>query len=180
MLTETTSEIDQLKVTFLGADPPIWRRLLVPANRTLAQLHRVLQIAMGWENQHLHEFRAGERRIGRPEAEGPFTRTTRVKDERTVKLSDVLPKEGTQIIYNYDFGDGWEHGIVLEKRLPAEAETTVPVCTDGERACPPEDCVGIPGYAELLQASLTPDIGVTASSAPGLALISTPRRSPSC
>jgi hypothetical protein len=154
--SEITQKIYQLKVTLLGTDPPIWRRVLVPADTTLAKLHNVLQIAIGWGDEHMHEFRAGQRRFGRPEPAEPFMRMPRVESERTVVLSAVLQRVGAKIIYTYDFGDNWEHGILLEKQLVAEPHTTYPVCTDGQFACPPEDCGGIPGYYDLLDALADP------------------------
>jgi hypothetical protein len=153
---DTAQDIYQLKVTLLGTKPPIWRRLLVPADLTLAQLHNVLQTAMGWDDEHRHEFRAGQRRFGRPEPVDPLMRTPRVESERTALLSAVLPRGSAKMIYIYDLGDNWEHGIVLEKQLPAEPHTTYPVCTDGRLACPPEDCGGIPGYYDLLDALADP------------------------
>lgn len=153
---ETAQDIYQLKVTLLGTDPPIWRRLLVSADLTLAQLHKVLQTTMGWDDAHMHEFRAGQRRFGRPEPADPFTRMPRVESERMVPLSAVLQRAGAKMIYTYDLGDNWEHGVVLEKRLPAEPHTTYPICTDGQLACPPDDCGGIPGYYDLLDALAEP------------------------
>lgn len=153
---ETAQDICQLKVTLLGTDPPIWRRLLVPADLTLAQLHKVLQTTMGWDDAHIHEFRAGQRRFGRPEPADLFTRMPRLENERMVPLSAVLQRAGAKMIYTYDLGDNWEHGVVLEKRLPPEPHTTYPICTDGQLACPPEDCGGIPGYYDVLDALAEP------------------------
>lgn len=159
MATESskiTQDIYQLKVTLLGTNPPIWRRILVPADLTLAKLHKVLQIAMGWHDEHMHEFRAGQRRFGRPEPQDPFMRMPHVESERTTLLSAVLGRAGANMTYTYDFGDSWEHSVVLEKRLPEEPPTTYSICTDGLLACPPEDCGGIPGYYDLLDALADP------------------------
>lgn len=123
---------------------------------TLAQLHDVLQTAMGWEDSHMHEFRVGQRRFGQPEPADPFMRMPRVESERTARLRPVLGKPGAKMIYAYDFGDGWEHSIVLEKLLPADPNTPCPLCTDGRLTCPPEDCGGIPGYYDLLEAINNP------------------------
>ena len=153
---ETAQDIYQLKVTLLGTKPPIWRRLLVSADLTLAQLHNVVQTAMGWDDEHMHEFRAGQRRFGRPEPAAPFMSGPRVESDRTVYLSAVLQRVGAKMTYTYDLGDNWEHVIVLEKQLLAEPQTTYPVCTDGQLACPPEDCGGIPGYYNLLDALADP------------------------
>ena len=97
----------------------------------------------------MHEFRAGQRRFGRTEPAAPFMSGPRVESDRTVCLSAVLQRVGAKMTYTYDLGDNWEHVIVLEKQLLAEPQTTYPVCTDGQLACPPEDCGGIPGYYNL-------------------------------
>lgn len=149
------SEIYLLKVTLLGTRPPIWRQLLVPAELTLAQLHDVLQVAMGWQECHLHEFRAGGRHFGRPDPEDRAM-GMHVEDERRVRLSSVFPKIRAKIIYAYDFGDSWEHSIVLQKCLPAAPNIAYPICMDGQLACPPEDCGGIGGFYNLLDALKDP------------------------
>jgi hypothetical protein len=151
------AEIYQLKVTLLGTDPPIWRRLLVHADLTLAQLHDVLQSAMGWEDGHMHEFRIGSRHFGRPDPEDRLMGMASVENECTAPLFSVLGRLGAKAIYTYDMGDSWEHGIVLEKRLPSDPNTTYPVCTDGQLACPPEDCGGIPGFYDLVEAISDPN-----------------------
>jgi len=97
--TAIAPEIYQLKVTLLGTSPPIWRRLLVPANITLAQLHDVLQTAMGWEDGHMHEFSVGKRRIGRPDPEDRLMGMPAAESERTVRLSGILGRVGSKAIY---------------------------------------------------------------------------------
>jgi hypothetical protein len=149
-------EIYQLKVTLLGTMPPIWRRLLAPANVTLAQLHDVLQAAMGWQDCHMHEFSAGHRHFGKANPEDRLMEMPPVENERTVRLFGVLGRVGAKALYTYDMGDRWEHSIVLEKRLPVDPGTAYPVCTGGERACPPEDCGGIGGFYDLLDALRDP------------------------
>ncbi|MBI4909363.1 MAG: plasmid pRiA4b ORF-3 family protein [Acidobacteria bacterium] len=153
----SSSEIFQLKVTLLGTKPPVWRRLLVPAEASLAQLHFILQIAMGWSNSHLHEFSAGGLRIGMTEREGGYFDDDPAEDENKVRLSSVLQSTGAKLRYTYDFGDSWEHTIVLEKRLPAEIGSQYPICTAGKLACPPEDCGGVGGYYDLIEALADPD-----------------------
>lgn len=143
-------DIYQLKITLLGTNPPIWRRILVPADLNLAQMHKVLQTAMGWYDMHMHEFRLAQRRFGQPEPADPFTKTPPVEDDRRVRLSAVLQRTRAKMVYIYDFGDYWEHEILLEQQLPAEPNATYPACVDGQLACPPEDCGGIPGYYDLL------------------------------
>lgn len=149
-------QIYQIKVTLLFTNPPIWRRLMVPEGLTLAQLHVVLQTAMGWEGGHMHEFRAGQRYFGEPDPEDRSMGMPPVESERKVRLFDVLRKVGAKVIYTYDLGDSWEHGIVLEKRLPVDPNTKYPICTDGQLACPPEDCGGIPGFYDLVEAIADP------------------------
>ena len=100
----------------------------------------------------MHEFSAGRRHFGKPDPEDRLMGMPPVENERTVRLAAVLGRVGAKAIYTYDMGDSWEHGIVLEKRLPADPGTAYPVCTGGERACPPEDCGGIPGFYDLLDA----------------------------
>ena len=95
---DAAKDIYQIKVTLLGTKPPIWRRLQVPADLTLAQLHDVLQIAMGWEDRHMHEFRVGQRRFDRPEPAGPFMRMPRTESERTARLSAVLGRACAKMI----------------------------------------------------------------------------------
>src|SRR5580658_696992 len=151
-------DIYQLKVTLLGTDPPIWRRLLVPADLILAKLHDVLQIAMGWEDSHLHEFSVGKQIYGRPNPEERyFGSGLPTINDRKVRLEDVLPRARSKLVYTYDMGDSWEHGVVVEKRLPVDPNLTYPVCIGGERACPPEDCGGVPGFYGLLEAIRNPD-----------------------
>lgn len=139
------TEIYQIKVTLLGTKPPIWRRLLVPAGFTLGQLHNVLQVTMGWEDDHLHEFRIGQEVYGQPDPDAePMV------NERTVRLSKVLRRVGAKALYTYDFGDDWEHAIVVEKILPPTDGQAYPICVAGKLHGPPEDCGGVYGYYSLL------------------------------
>lgn len=120
---------------------------------TLAELHRVLQVAMGWDDYHLHEFEIAGVRYGTDDGEGWGPAP---KDERRTRL-DRVARKGTRFTYEYDFGDGWEHDVEVEDVLDAEAGEAYPACTAGERACPPEDCGGVWGYGELLAAIADPD-----------------------
>jgi hypothetical protein len=142
----------QIKVQLCGVTkPPVWRRLQVPADLSLDQLHEVIQAAMGWYNCHLHVFSDGWNDYGLPDPGLGF------QDERKVRLSQLLTNAGDKLGYTYDFGDNWRHDIVLEKVLPADAEVTSAVCTAGKGACPPEDCGGIGGYEELKTTLAAPD-----------------------
>jgi hypothetical protein len=144
----TTRVVYQIKVTLRGSKPPIWRRIQVTNETTLAQLHRILQHVMGWEGAHLYQFVVGGREYGDPnmleEMEG--------EDARRVTLATLVRGEKDQFHYEYDFGDGWDHELRIEKVLPFEAGKRYPVCLTGKRACPPEDCGGIWGYASFLEA----------------------------
>ncbi len=145
--------IYQLKVTLRGSKPPIWRRIQVPSDIRLGKLHQVLQIAMGWTDSHLHQFITAEGYYGTPDPDFGMD----VRSERTVPLNRVLQAPKDKIIYEYDFGDSWEHEVLLEKVLEPDPAVRYPICLTGKRACPPEDCGGIWGYAELLETLASPD-----------------------
>lgn len=137
----------QLKVTLCGIRPPIWRRLLVPARHTLAQLHKAIQAAFGWEDDHLHVFIVFGEEYGPRDPEGEME----VRSER-VALTRLGLEPKDKIRYEYDFGDDWVHDITVEKILAPTEPCTIPVCLAGKRSCPPEDCGGTGGYEELLEA----------------------------
>ncbi len=146
--------IYQLKVTLNYIRPPIWRRFLIASTDSLADLHLVVQIVMGWTDSHLHEFvKDGEQRYGVPDEDFPSD----IHDESEFRIEQVLKQEKDKLIYTYDFGDGWDHAIVLEKILPFETQTKLPLCLKGSRACPPEDIGGPPGYEMFLEAIADPD-----------------------
>jgi hypothetical protein len=124
-------------------DPPVWRRVLIPAAYPLSRVHAVVQAALGWENCHMHAFTIGKARYG-PDPDGELG----FLDETKTRLADVA-RVRTRIGYEYDFGDSWEHQILVEARVLAEAGKKYPACTEGEGACPPEDCGGTYGFEEL-------------------------------
>jgi hypothetical protein len=142
-------EVLQLGVVLRHSEPPIWRRLEVPATTTLEQLHTVLQIAFDWSDDHLHEFEIVDEARGRRVVKGAAGRRT--------TLAHVLVDPGVTLIYRYDFGDDWEHVVTVEDRGPAEAGVRYPRCTGGGRAAPPEDSGGVPGYEELLEILADPN-----------------------
>ena len=146
----TNDNTYQLYIRLAYIEPPIWRRLAVSGKVTLFALHRMLQVVMGWENYHLHQFIVGTTRYGEPDPEYG----EEMKDDRRVRLSRIAHEEGASFIYEYDFGDGWRHVITVERIEPWTQDMIVPRCLDGARACPPEDCGGIGGYAHLLEALL--------------------------
>lgn len=143
-------EIYQVKVTLRDSHPPIWRRIQVRSDTTLAKLHEILQCAMGWKNAHLHQFIVRGERYGPPDEEDIGPRKT--KDERKHTLSELVTGRGGKFTYTYDFGDNWEHDLVVEKTLPPDESERYPRCLAGARACPPEDVGGIPGYEDFLEA----------------------------
>jgi Plasmid pRiA4b ORF-3-like protein len=153
-----SSEIYQLKITLRNIRPPVWRRVWVPTHFTLAQLHQVIQIAMGgWLDYHLHAFDIAGREYGVPLSPGENDwGAPPVNDEARVRLA-VLVGVGSKFRYTYDFGDDWEHEILVEKVLPIDPQVSYPVCIKAKRACPPEDCGGPWGYAELLEILAVPE-----------------------
>ena len=139
----------QLKITLRDIHPPIWRRIQVWEDTTLAQLHTILQIVMGWEDYHLHEFVIGRRLYSVPDPDDDMNER-KVVDESHVPLGEVVPRVGTKFAYLYDFGDSWEHDLILEAILLPETTAQYPTCIGGERRTPPEDVGGITGYEEYL------------------------------
>lgn len=144
----------RLRVELLDIKPLIWRRLLVPADIKLPKLHQCLQLTMGWTDSHLHQFKVGETHYGIPD---PEWSELEMLDERRVRLCDLIGEAQREIGYEYDFGDGWEHRIVLEQVDPPNEFMRYPLCTAGERACPPEDVGGMPGYEEFLKIIRDPE-----------------------
>jgi len=146
----------QVKITLDHVRPPVWRRVLVE-DCTLADLHDVVQISMGWAGYHLHIFEIGEERYGAPEQwEDDPLGDHDVGNEGKVKLSQLVGRGVKKFHYEYDMGDSWGHTIQVEKTLPAEAGVRYPRCVDGARACPPEDCGGPWGYGDFLDAIQNP------------------------
>lgn len=139
----------QLKIALRDVRPRVWRRVVVPADVTLDVLHEVVQVAMGWNDAHLHVWEIAGERYGASDPDWD------VLAEGDVAIADLCA-EGETLDYTYDLGDNWEHAITVERLLlPAEAGE-VPRCEAGARACPPEDIGGAPGYAELLGALAKP------------------------
>jgi hypothetical protein len=145
--------IYHLKISLEGAKPPIRRRLQVPGNANLGWLHAVVQVAMGWTNSHLHRFVAADRMYSDPSfGLDEFEDDPRVFDENTTAIRNIATRAKSAFFYEYDFGDSWHHRITVEKILPPNpAAGRFAECLDGEGACPPEDCGGVWGYADLLK-----------------------------
>jgi len=141
----------RLRVTLDEIEPPIYRRLLVPAEMRLDELSQVLLDAMGWEGGHLHRFLQGALSYSNTEFE-----LEEAEDESKYSLGEIVSKEDDKFEFEYDFGDGWVHKVVVEQLCPTEDGVHYPVCLDGARACPPEDCGGVGGYDELVAAMAEP------------------------
>jgi hypothetical protein len=135
----------RLRVTLADVDGPlVWRQVVIPAGYTLDRVHGVIQAAMGWQNSHLHMFRIADLEYGpvHPEIE------LETLDEKQFRIGDLM-KTGDLASYEYDFGDGWEHELAVEASAAADTVTVYPACTGGGGACPPEDCGGPGGFADL-------------------------------
>lgn len=142
---KAAAPIYQLRIELLDVEPTIWRRILVPGSIKLHKLHVVLLWTMGWSGGHLHEFVIGHDHYGEPDPD--FDTPPQVQREDRVTLAAALGSRKS-FIYLYDFGDGWEHQVTVEKILPADPRLKLPQCLDGANACPPEDVGGPPGYAD--------------------------------
>ena len=142
------SKIFQFKVTLKDSKPKIWRRFQAEDDLMFFDLHYIIQAVMGWENDHLYQFIVEKNRyIGDPE----MLESDDIMDDGKTKLSDIFNEPKTKIIYEYDFGDGWEHELVLEKILEKDPKQHYPVCLAGKLNCPPEDCGGIYGFNNMMQ-----------------------------
>ncbi len=147
-MTDSLRNIFQIKISLIGAKPPIWRRLLVTSSTDLSKLHDIIQIAMGWTDTHLHQFIANESRYGVPDPDWDDGTVP----ESGVRIGSLLKKPKDHIVYEYDFGDGWEHRLEVEKVLPFTPESIIPACIAGKNCCPPEDVGGVWGYSDFLEA----------------------------
>lgn len=144
----------QLKIDLVGSGPPIWRRVLVPEDMKLDQLHGVVQIVMGWDDSHLHMFSSDAVMYA---MYGDEDDDSEHPPEWEHAVGEVLPHAKSKLLYEYDLGDSWIHRITLEKKLPPDPAFRHPVCLAGARACPPEDSGGIDGYYSLLESMSNPD-----------------------
>ena len=146
-----TPTVVHIKVTLNDIRPPIWRRLRVPDSMNLGQLSMLIQAAMGWDGGHMHAFEIGGLQYGDP----AWLEDGEDEDRMTIKK---LVRDGfSRFAYTYDFGDNWEHTVLIEKKAPPPGSPAAPACVAGARACPPEDCGGAPAYDELLAELAAPD-----------------------
>ncbi len=173
-----TETVVRLRIVLAGVDPLVWRQIDVPVSSTLCDLHRAIQASMGWFDCHLHQFRVDGQPFGDPEADEDalfgtpdqvreelrahgvqdrvidemLERHELLLDERSVQLGDLTSGRFVSFEYEYDFGDGWRHVLIVEDFGPSEPGVRYPRCVAGSRACPPEDVGGPRGYAEMLEA----------------------------
>lgn len=147
-----------LRISLVDSGPEIWRRVRVSGDIRLKKLHWIIQTVMGWTNSHLHQFVVGHVCYIDPSFELERHGDEIVEDESRVPLRKVLPFPNSVLVYEYDFGDSWHHLVRVEcVSARGPNEPTHPVCTGGQRACPPEDCGGLHGfYGQFLPAMLDP------------------------
>ena len=152
---DSFTQIATVRIELKDSDPPIWRVVEVPTSVTLKVLHDIIQVTMGWFDYHLWEMVIGDQTYGLP-ADEDWGTTPRKMAER-VRLRDVLAPGATRIDYTYDFGDNWEHTLIVSDVRAGDAGTAYPRYIAGERDSPPEDCGGIPGFYEMLAARANPE-----------------------
>jgi hypothetical protein len=145
--------VHELRVTLLDVSPPVWRLIRVPSALPLSTVHAVLQIAFGWEDRHLHEWRVGDVIYGLSDED---SWGEDLADESTAILGEVAPVDSI-LRYDYDFGDGWEHVVEVMAVRPYDANVPPVACLAGARAAPPEDSGGPSGYEHLVDALRDPD-----------------------
>jgi hypothetical protein len=151
-----TNSALRLRIQLKEVDPVVWRRLLVPGTVRLAKLGQMLLAAMGWNNSHLHAFRVGDTSYGM-ELDDDFDDDEIDEiDEQSVTVLQAL-RELQPFTFDYDFGDGWEHEVVIEELIHSDTGLKFAVCLDGEQACPPDDVGGPGGYVAFLEAIADPD-----------------------
>lgn len=137
----------QCHIWLVDSEPAIWRRFCISEQASLATLHGVIQVVMGWQNCHAYEFRIGQDRYTAPK----FTISDKHQDATTQTLINCSLQPDSQLLYTYDFRDGWLHRILIEARSPLTPEHPVPTCLAGEQACPPEHSGGVWGYEGMLE-----------------------------
>ena len=147
-MAKSSPTVHLLKVTLLDVSPPVWRLVRVPSVISLSVLHGVIQLTMGWEDLHLHEWRFGERTFGSDEEEDWGEE---LEDESAFELGDLAPAD-TAFHYDYDLGEGWEHLVEVVEVEPYRATVPPLEVLDGARSAPPEDCGGPHGYEHLIDA----------------------------
>jgi len=146
-------ELIQMKISLDWIKPEIWRRFIVDSSISLDDFHDIIQIVMGWTNSHLYVFfiKGVEYMPADDDSE------QEAKDTKGVKLNKLKLNKKDKIRYVYDYGDNWEHTILIENIFTPEEEMAIPFCLDGARNCPPEDCGSVPGYEDIVKAMKKPN-----------------------
>ena len=152
-----TKKTYQIQISLRGSKPRIWRRILVKSDLLLSDFHNIIQTSMGWTNSHLHQFIKDRIFYSCRMSDDDFYEDMDNVDYSKMRIADLLNKEKDKINYEYDFGDGWEHDIVLEKIYSNGDHKNTPVCLTGKNNCPPEDCGGIWGYYNMLEILKQPE-----------------------
>jgi len=151
-----TQQSLRLRIELQGIMPPIWREIDVPPAYSFWDLHVAIQDAMGWLDYHLHVFHmedpktGGMMEIGIPDDEG-YADGMPILAGWDIPIQSYLSEPGQSVQYDYDFGDDWNHQVLLKQIVPSDGAARYPLCVGGERACPPEDCGGIRGYQQMLE-----------------------------
>ncbi|HWL10248.1 MAG TPA: MarR family transcriptional regulator [Planctomicrobium sp.] len=158
LISDKPTVVYRLKITLQETAPVIWRRIETH-DVTLEKLHELIQTAMGWTNSHMHQFEIANVLYVNPQFMMEEIDGINLIDYTGIRISDLVSKHGSklQIGYEYDFGDGWQHAIVLEKVTESEPGIQYPRCLEGERACPPEDVGGTYGFANYVEAITNPN-----------------------
>lgn len=149
----SSRNIYKLKITLDYIDPPIWREILIDSETLLPDLSKIIQTVMGWYNTHLHHFRIDDEIYSLPDEESLSDEI----DYSDISIGSLITAEKQKLYYDYDFGSGWEHIIVVEKILAYDTKEILPFCIDGKRNCPPEDCGGPAGYEKILEKLKSPE-----------------------
>jgi hypothetical protein len=147
----------QFRISLDGTDPEIWRTFLVDDSITLHKLHEIIQVVMGWENAHLYSFTINKSTYEPPNPDGEddfsiFGFGTPPVNSKKTRLSELNLRSRKKFMYTYDFGDNWDHTLLVEKVINDEKKLKTPVCLDGKRNCPPEDCGSVFGYGNIIDA----------------------------
>ena len=150
-------QIFQIQITLNNTKPKIWRRTLIYSDTLLSDFHKIIQTTMGWTNAHMHCFDVGRKQYSPKYPEDDSWNEEYQVDYTKMKVNDLIQQERDKMVYEYDFGDGWRHEILIEKILPVDKKMEYPLCLAGKMHCPPEDCGGAWGYAELLKIINDPD-----------------------
>jgi len=149
--------IYRLKITLMESKPSIWRRILVEEDVLLSDLHKIIQTTMGWTNSHLHHFIKDDAFYTERMPNDDFWEEMNNVDYKGMRLNQLLPFVKNTVVYEYDFGDGWDHEVLLEKFIKVDESLKYPICIAGSMNCPPEDIGGIMGYCEMLKVLRNPN-----------------------